>query len=67
MERIKKFYSSGPWNGLGLSGSPARRPNPVFTLPLSIMRSCTVYITAQKCFCIYVLYSLKIVKYNLLN
>ncbi|XP_031281331.1 G-type lectin S-receptor-like serine/threonine-protein kinase At4g27290 isoform X2 [Pistacia vera] len=26
----KKFYRSGPWNGLGFSGAPALKPNPVF-------------------------------------
>ncbi|KAI9187134.1 hypothetical protein LWI28_024830 [Acer negundo] len=26
----KKFYRSGPWNGIGFSGAPELRPNPVF-------------------------------------
>ncbi|XP_031281346.1 receptor-like serine/threonine-protein kinase SD1-8 [Pistacia vera] len=25
-----KFYRSGPWNGLGFSGAPELRPNPIF-------------------------------------
>ncbi|KAL5736147.1 hypothetical protein ACOSP7_030615 [Xanthoceras sorbifolium] len=26
----KKFYRSGPWNGVGFSGAPELKPNPVF-------------------------------------
>ncbi|TXG67293.1 hypothetical protein EZV62_008568 [Acer yangbiense] len=29
-EGSKKFYRSGPWNGIGFSGAPELRPNPVF-------------------------------------
>uniref|UniRef100_A0A2N9HS70 Receptor-like serine/threonine-protein kinase n=1 Tax=Fagus sylvatica TaxID=28930 RepID=A0A2N9HS70_FAGSY len=34
----KMYYRSGPWNGLGVSGAPELKPNPVFGSILSPMR-----------------------------